>query len=102
MKTESLFWKRSRRQLVAMSCWLLAVGGGLLTVGGTLTSCSEYDLDEETPSGWDRSIYSWLKEQGDFTNMVRLIDDLNYTDVLARTGSKTLFAADDAAFERFS
>jgi len=101
MKTESLFWKRSRRQLVAMSCWLLAVGGGLLTVGGTLTSCSEYDLDEETPSGWDRSIYSWLKEQGDFTNMVRLIDDLNYTDVLARTGSKTLFAADDAAFERF-
>ena len=87
------FWKRSR-------CQLLAVGLALTSVGG-FVSCSEYDLDEDTPSGWDRSIYSWLNEQGDFTNMVRLIDDLNYTDVLAKTGSKTLFAADDAAFERF-
>ena len=87
------FWRRSR-------CQLLAVGLALAGVGG-FVSCSEYDLDEKTPSGWDRSIYSWLDEQGDFTNMVRLIDDLNYRDVLAKTGSMTLFAADDAAFARF-
>ena len=87
------FRKRSR-------CWLLAAGLTLTSVGG-FVSCSEYDLDEETPSGWNQSIYSWLNEQGNFTNMVKLIDDLNYSEVLAKTGSKTLFAADDAAFERF-
>lgn len=87
------FWKRSR-------CQLLAVGLALTSVGG-FVSCSEYDLDEQTPAGWDRSIYSWLDEQGNFTNMVRLIDDLDYREVLAKTGSKTLFAADDSAFVRF-
>ena len=69
-------------------------------------SCSEYDLDERTPEGWGESIYSWLSAQGQsggetFTNTVRMIDDLGYREVLAKTGSKTLFVADDAAYERF-
>ena len=93
MKTERQFWKRGRY-------WVL-VAGVLLAGGSALTSCSEYDLDERTPEGWDSSIYSWLDEQGNFTNTVRMIDDLGYRDVLAKTGSKTLFVADDAAFERF-
>ena len=87
------FWSWSRLRLSAVCLALAGMGG--------LVSCSEYDLDEETPAGWDRSIYSWLNEQGNFTTMVKLIDDLNYSEVLAKTGSKTLFAADDAAFERF-
>ena len=87
------FWKRSR-------CHLITVGLALTCAGG-FVSCSEYDLDENTPAGWDRSIYSWLDEQGDFTTMVKLINDLDYRDVLAKTGSKTLFAADDQAFDRF-
>ena len=66
-----------------------------------LSSCQEYDLDEKTPEGYGASIYSWLDEQGNFTNMVRLINDLNYREVLDKTGSKTLFAADDEAFGRF-
>jgi hypothetical protein len=33
--------------------------------------------------------------------MVRLIDELGYTDVLNRTGSKTMFMADDDAFNAF-
>jgi uncharacterized surface protein with fasciclin (FAS1) repeats len=71
-------------------------------VGGvTLTSCQEYDLDEKSPEGWGNSIYSWLDEQGNYTNTVRLINDLNYQEVLSKTGSKTLFVADDAAYERF-
>ena len=73
----------------------------LLVGGFVLSSCQEYDLDEKTPEGYGASIYSWLDEQGDFTNMVRLIDDLNYREVLDKTGSKTLFAADDEAFGRF-
>ncbi|MBO6030689.1 MAG: hypothetical protein J6Q22_04390, partial [Prevotella sp.] len=66
-----------------------------------LSSCQQYDLDENTPEGWGNSIYSWLEEQGNFTNTVRMINDLNYQEVLGKTGSKTLFVADDAAYDRF-
>lgn len=66
-----------------------------------LSSCQQYDLDENTPEGWGNSIYSWLDEQGNFINTVRMINDLNYQEVLGKTGSKTLFVADDAAYERF-
>ncbi|MBR1415102.1 MAG: fasciclin domain-containing protein [Prevotella sp.] len=79
----------------------LAAAGVLLAGGSALTSCTQYDLDEKTPEGWGSSIYSWLDEQGKFTNTVRLIDDLGYRDVLAKTGSKTLFVADDEAYDRF-
>lgn len=66
-----------------------------------LSSCQQYDLDENTPEGWGNSIYSWLDEQGNFTNTVRMINDLSYQEVLGKTGSKTLFVADDAAYDRF-
>ncbi len=80
---------------------VLAATGMLLIGGEALTSCSQYDLDEKTPAGWDSSIYSWLDDQGNFTNTVRLINDLDYREVLDKTGSKTLFVADDDAFARF-
>ena len=101
MKTRKQIWKqcqgfsprRSRR-------WMMAAAVAL--VGGVaLTSCHQYDLDEKSPEGWGNSIYSWLDEQGNYTNTVRMIDDLNYQEVLGKTGSKTLFVADDAAYERF-
>ena len=83
MKTRKVFWI------------------ALLVGGFVLSSCQKYDFDEKTPEGWGNSIYSWLDEQGNFTNTVRMIDDLNYQEVLGKTGSKTLFVADDAAYERF-
>ena len=101
MKTRKQIWKqcqgfsprRSRR-------WMMAAAVAL--VGGVaLTSCQQYDLDENSPEGWGNSIYSWLDEQGNYTNTVKLINDLNYQEVLGKTGSKTLFVADDAAYERF-
>ena len=73
----------------------------MLTVGLAMNSCSEYDLDERNPEGWGASIFSWLEENGNFTNTVRMIEDLGYKEVLAKTGSKTLFVADDDAYERF-
>lgn len=73
----------------------------LLVGGFVLSSCQKYDLDEKAPEGWGNSIYSWLDEQGNYTNTVRMINDLNYQEVLGKTGSKTLFVADDAAYERF-
>ena len=66
-----------------------------------LTACNGYDLDEHAPEGWGTSIYDYMAGEGNFTNMVRMIDELNYRDVLAKTGSKTFFAADDDAFSRF-
>ena len=65
------------------------------------TSCDKYDLDKTDPEGWGASIYSYLAEDGHYTNTIRLIDDLGQKDVLAKTGSKTLFVADDDAYARF-
>ena len=95
MKTERQVWKRSRH-------WVLATVV-LLAGYGSFASCSGYDLDEHEPDwpGADLSIYGYLQGQGTFTNMMRIIDDLNYREVLDKTGSKTLFVADDDAFSRF-
>ena len=79
----------------------LLAAGVLLAGSSAFMSCSDYDLDERTPDGWGSSIYNWLDEQGDYTITVRMIDDLDYREVLAKTGSKTLFVADDEAYARF-
>lgn len=64
-------------------------------------SCKDsYDLDDEQPSGLN-SIYGYMSEKGNFTNFLRLIDDLGEKEILSKTGSKTLFVADDAAFAEF-
>ena len=90
---QGLSLRRNRCKMMAMA---VALVGGV-----ALTSCQQYDLDEKSPEGWGNSIYSWLDEQGNFTNTVRMINDLKYQEVLGKTGSKTLFVADDAAYERF-
>lgn len=66
-----------------------------------ISSCKEYTLEDEIPEWLGSSIYDNLKNDGNFTVMARLIEDLGYKDVLAKTGSKTLFVADDDAFDRF-
>ncbi len=80
--------------------WLYAMC--FLSICGVSYSCSDdYDLDETIPSDMaNGGIYDQLKHRG-FTTMTRLIDDLGYSEVLSKTGSKTLFAADEAAWERF-
>lgn len=66
------------------------------------TSCREdYYLDEEEPVWLGGSIYDFLKEEGKYDYFVRLIDDLDYAEVLSKTGSKTLFVVDDATFDAF-
>ena len=76
------------------------LGIAMLAVGG-LSGCEGYDLADEDPSWLGSSIYDYLQSEGKFTNTVKLIDDLGYAEVLAKTGSKTLFVADDDAFARF-
>lgn len=74
----------------------------LLALSGITYSCSdEYPLPKTKPSFLGESILDELEKAGNFKNEIRLIKDLNYADVLSKTGSKTLFVADDEAFERF-
>lgn len=66
-----------------------------------ITSCTpDFNLDKETPEWLGPSIYDYLKNNH-FDTYVKLIEDLGYKDVLSKTGSKTLFVADEAAVQRF-
>ena len=91
-------------------CFSIAV------ICGGFTACTDdYDLDDpgNYPSWLGGSIYGALKDpaslqegdkamlSGTFTNYLRLIDDLGYAETLSKTGSKTVFAANDEAFDRF-
>jgi uncharacterized surface protein with fasciclin (FAS1) repeats len=83
---------------------------------GAFTACTDdYDLDDPDnyPSWLGGSIYEAMEHpenltssqgnvlKGTFKNYLRLIDDLGYAETLARTGSKTVFPANDEAFDRF-
>lgn len=72
-----------------------------------LSSCEkELLVPEGTKPEWlGESIYEELRSgthlEGTFNTYLRLVDDLKYDEVLSRTGSKTVFPANDKAFERF-
>lgn len=73
----------------------------LLSTCGITYSCSDdYDLDETAPTTLGGSIYDELKARN-FRTVVRLIDDLGYAETLSKTGSKTLFVADENAYAKF-
>ena len=83
--------------------------------GGFVACTDDYDLDDEGnyPSWLGGSIYDAMKNPeslqgengnvltGTFENYLRLIDDLGYAETLSKTGSKTVFPANDEAFDRF-
>jgi len=75
----------------------------ILVIGIALSvSCTDdYLYDNKEPEWLGASIYDYLKTDGHYTNYIKLIDDLNYTEVLSLTGSKTLFVAKDSAFVEF-
>ena len=71
----------------------------LVAICGAYSCADDYKWDDENPSFLGPSIYEYLKTDGSYKNFVKLIDDLDYKEVLGRTGSKTLFVADDDAFK---
>ena len=94
----------------------LCMGVSFAVMCGGFTACTDdYDLDDEDnyPSWLGSSIYDALKNPaslqksdktvltGTFSNYLRLIDDLGYAEILRKTGSMTVFAANDEAFDRF-
>lgn len=74
---------------------------------GLFCSCQKDELvpEDKKPEWLGSSIYEELKSAehltGTFNTYLRLVDDLGYAEVLSRTGSKTIFPANDEAFERF-
>jgi len=84
-----------KRRLVTLAACGMLIGGGL-----ALSSCED-DVLTGQPSWLGNSIYERLQEDGNYTTVLRLIDDLDQKEVLGHTGSKTLFAADDQAYQEW-
>ena len=82
----------------------------LLAAVGLMHACKdEFILDDEKPSWLNSSIYESLEQKGNFRTYLRLLADKDVnpeglrplTDVLNRTGSKTVFVANDSAWDAF-
>lgn len=94
------FIKQSQHAIFGM-CTVISLMG--------LYACSDdYDLDEKgnNPEWLGKSIYEELKNpqnglQGSFKTYLHIIDDLGYKDVMSKTGSKTVFVANDSAYNDF-
>ena len=79
-----------------------------LALAGLMAACVDkneaVDADKK-PSWLGGSIYQELKNPeyltGTFNTYLQLVDDLGYAEILNRTGSKTVFPANDEAFQRF-
>jgi len=91
MKRKSII-KQGRR--IALAACALMVGMG------ANVSCTD-DVLTGQPSWLGNSIYERLQDDGNYTYVLKLIDDLDMREVLGHTGSKTLFAADDQAYEEW-
>lgn len=89
-----------KHRLIARQGRTVAVTACCLLMGAwTVQSCKDdYTLTGQ-PSWLGNSIYERLQEDGNYTTLLRLVDDLEQTEVLSHTGSKTLFAANDSAFQ---
>ena len=81
-----------------------------LAISGFYACTDSYDLDDKgnIPTNLGKSIYEELENpseasslHGTFKTYLRLIDDLGYKEVMSKTGSKTVFAANDSAFNEF-
>ena len=82
----------------------------LLAACGLMYACNdEFILDDEKPSWLNSSIYERLEQEGNYRTYLRLLADKDVnregerplTDVLGRTGSKTVFVANDSAWDAF-
>ncbi|MBO5719717.1 MAG: hypothetical protein J6R71_08895, partial [Bacteroidales bacterium] len=65
-------------------------------------SCKDdYPYDDKEPEWLGESVYKYLSEDGHYTTYLSLIDALGYAETLDRTGSKTIFPANDKAYEAY-
>ena len=79
----------------------LLVGSAVCAATLGFFGCTpDYNLDEDQPTGLN-TIYGYMEDHGNYKNFLQLIDDLGEKATLSKTGSKTLFIADDDAFAKF-
>ena len=85
----------------------LTLAACLLTGMGVMQSCDK-DILTGQPEWLGNSIYERLQEGIDvdgqkksFNYTLRLIDDLGYTTLLSKTGSRTLFVASDQSYDQW-
>ena len=91
-----------QKQIVRQVQRVALAACGLLMSAWTMQSCKDDDILLTGQPDWlGNSIYERLQEDGHYTYMLRLIDDLGQHEVLSHTGSKTLFAANDSAFQQW-
>ena len=89
-----------KQKQISKQRYQLAIAAlGLLVGTSVLQGCKDDNVLTGQPSWLGNSIYERLEEDGQYTTMLRLIDDLGQHEVLSHTGSKTLFAANDSAFQ---
>lgn len=80
------------RQIPGKTFFLLFALLSMLVV-----SCRDHDW-ETTPDWLGESIYDELSRQGNFSIYLHIVDDLGQKDFLQKTGSVTVFVADDDAY----
>ena len=81
----------------------LVMAAALFVGAWSMQSCKDDDVLEGQPAYLGNSIYESLQNDRNdkYTILLKLIDDLGQKEVLSHTGSKTLFAANDEAFEKW-
>lgn len=89
------FLKQGRR--AAWAACALLMGAGLTQ------SCKDEDVILSGQPSWlGNSIYERLQEYGNYTTLLRLIDEVDDNkEVLSHTGSRTLFATNDSAYNEW-
>lgn len=67
-----------------------------------MPSCSDdYEWAQEKPVWLGKSIYDELARRGNFSIYLKMVDDLGRTDFLSKTGSVTVFVADDDTYRAY-
>lgn len=67
-----------------------------------MPACSDdYEWAEETPSWLGASIYDELARRGNFSIYLKMADELGQSEFLKKTGSVTVFVADDEAYRAY-
>ncbi len=92
--------KQEHKSFKRLAKAMLTCCGLLLGMWSTQSCENDFVLTGQ-PSWLGNSIYEQLQDDGHFTTLLRLIDDLDQKEVLSHTGSKTLFAANDEAFDQW-
>lgn len=89
-------------KILSRPCRHLVPTGILAGAMCMVTACSDnYEWAQETPSWLGESIYDELARRGNFTIYLKMVDDLGQSDFLGKTGSVTVFVADDDTYRSY-